>query len=487
MFKKVLLCGLWLLPMGAAVAVPLSSAQMQAIQANMLANIATPTHVFYKQTPAGVLTSIPGAVLASPSLPHAGFSQDYQFNWVRDSALTMQEVITLYQTGNAQEQAKLWPYLLNYVAFANRVAHEVSNLGFNTLGQPKINIDGSLWQQPWARPQNDGAALQAIDLIQIAKLMCAKGDCAEVRRELFNPDPNAASPGVLKMDLDYVAAQWSQPSYGVWEEVKGTHFFVLMVQRKALVAGAEFAKNLGDSAAAAHYQAQIPGIDQLLKRFWNPALSYLPETLDQQFVKGGGLDSTVMLAALYGESAGNPYPLTSPAMLSTVAMLRNQFAGLYPLNWSLKQGVWLGRYPNDIYDGNTFLYGNPWILITAELGEFYARAALQFQAQQAIVISPETLRFWRQIAPTQSLHAGEVVGEHDPRFQVLIKALHQAADAQLQLIAAQLQCGARTCDQLSEQVDRLSGRPTSASDLTWSSVAVLRAWQAKGAVVASVS
>ena len=45
------------------------------------------------------------------------------------------------------------------------------------------------------------------------------------------------------------------------------------------------------------------------------------------------------------------------------------------------------------------------------------------------------------------------------------------------LIAGQLHCNTQACDQLSEQVDRLTGHPTSASDLTWSSVAVLRAWQ----------
>ena len=38
------------------------------------------------------------------------------------------------------------------------------------LGEPKINIDGSPYNEPWGRPQNDGPALRGINMISLFKM-----------------------------------------------------------------------------------------------------------------------------------------------------------------------------------------------------------------------------------------------------------------------------------------------------------------------------
>jgi len=50
----------------------------------------------------------------------------------------------------------------------------------------------------------------------------------------------------VKLDLDYVAANWNNTGFDLWEEVSGSSFFTIAVQHRALRQGATFATALGD-------------------------------------------------------------------------------------------------------------------------------------------------------------------------------------------------------------------------------------------------
>lgn len=466
---------------------PINATQMAQIEHQLLNNIATPTHRLTAPTKHGKLESIAGAVVASPGLPHKGFSQDYRFNWVRDAALTIQILITEYQQGNHATQQRLLPYLDRYVHFMQTAYSYRSHYGYRTLGQPKINLNGTLWQQPWARPQNDGPALSAIDLIQISRIKLKQGDQKFVTHQLFNPNNNFEHAGLIKRQLNYICHQWHSNSYGIWEEVSGMHFFVAMVQYTALIEGSKLADKLGDRQASKRYRNIAQHIQHLISTFWQPGLAYIPETRHQQFIKGGGLDTSVMLAALYANRphVSTPITLNNPKMLATLAMLRSQFSALYPLNWHLKQGVWLGRYLNDIYDGNTFLYGNPWILITAELGEAYYRIGRHILNTPQFSITWYDQRFFNQIAPKVHWQTDHQYSWHKnaKALNILIHSLLKAGDAQLALISSKLKCHDKTCRQLNEQVNRLTGKMTSAPDLTWNYVAIIRTQWARQKLV----
>ena len=285
-------------------------------------NITTETHIVNKQENRNTLRSIPGAVLASPSNRGHEFSQDYQFHWVRDAAIVMSEVAYLYEHASPDEKKKLKPYLMNYINFERKAQQQISRPGEQTLGQPKYNIDGTIWEGDWARPQTDGPALRAITMIMIAKILKEEG------HQVHFLD-------VITMDLDYVAFVWRQPTYDLWEEVNDVdHFFTKMVQRKALLDAAMFLRDEGDVSRANYYSQTAKEITESLERHWNAGRGYFSETVNQQYYKGGGLDTSILLGVLLGNinQPEDPYAVNSDRVMSTVFYLRSAFAGLYRIN-----------------------------------------------------------------------------------------------------------------------------------------------------------
>src|SRR5436190_6681000 len=134
---------------------PWDASEIKIIQQHLLSNIVTPKQTLIKMDQGKAIHAIPGAVLASPSNKGENFSQDYQFHWMRDAAITMQEVLYLYQHATGNEKNHLHDYLVNYIAFETKAQQQLSSDGEETVGQPKFNIDGTIWEGKWQRPQND--------------------------------------------------------------------------------------------------------------------------------------------------------------------------------------------------------------------------------------------------------------------------------------------------------------------------------------------
>lgn len=80
----------------------------------------------------------PGTVVAARSGPsYAQTDPDYEYNWVRDSSLTMDVVETLYAAAsNATAKQQYVDILFQYVA-ARAVEHNDPNL-LTGLGEPKV-------------------------------------------------------------------------------------------------------------------------------------------------------------------------------------------------------------------------------------------------------------------------------------------------------------------------------------------------------------
>ena len=100
-----------------------------------------------------------GAVVASPdeSTPN----QNYYFHWIRDAALTMDVVVSLYdEAPDAEDRDEYGRILKSYVVFSrkNQTAPQPSN--FTGLGEPKFYISGTVFLDSWGRPQNDGPAAE---------------------------------------------------------------------------------------------------------------------------------------------------------------------------------------------------------------------------------------------------------------------------------------------------------------------------------------
>jgi len=174
-------------------------------------------------------------------------------------------------------------------------------------------------------------------------------------------------------------------------------------------------------------------------------------------------------AAIYGAES-----VTDPRLLATAAQLRGQWADpaskyYYPINGADAQaglGPLLGRYPGDVYDGDTdALAGDhPWALTTANFAELYYRVAARISSSKTVPADPLSASFLAQAGVTASATPADAV-----------TALRAAGDAMLQAIIYH-----SDHLELSEQFDAVTGFEKSVANLSWSYAAFLSAARARG-------
>ena len=387
---------------------PFSNAEKNTLTQYLFSNLLSQDHILKKDDQGHVINSLPGAIIASPTNHGPQFSQDYQFHWVRDAALSMQEVVHLYETAAVQDKPAIRSYLLNYVLFERHAQEESLQRGLG-LGEPKLNIDGTVYRGDWGRPQNDGPALRAITFMMIANAVMA--DDEKWVREKILP--------ALILDLDYVSNNWRNGNFDLWEEVYDTdHFFTKMVQRKALKMGATFLWRFGDEYRPQSYRAAANELTRSLEKHWNEGRGYFSETIYQQANKGGGLDSSILLGVLAGDlNNDETISLTDSRIMSSVFYLRNSFAGLYRINVANHHApLLIGRYASDMYDGDSSLYGNPWVLTTNALAQYYYALANAYLSKGVIEVTPMNALFFAQVNPDLFSHTMTITLKDQPHL-----------------------------------------------------------------------
>lgn len=318
-----------------------------------------------------------GAVMASPSRSYP----DYYYHWIRDAALVMNEVFL------EKHRAPEWveSTLKDYVLFSRQ-----NQLTVN-LGEPKFHIDGAEYKLDWGRPQNDGPALRALTLIKFARYLKAQNQDAWVVQNLYKAEIPANT--VIKADLEYVSHHWQEPSFDVWEEVFGHHFYTRIVQARALEVGAEFALEQGDPEAAVWYSEQSQKIYKSLDSFWSSEKQIILVTLNRVgglYIKNSGLDSAVILGVLHADiPKGRAWAVDDSRVLKTAKVLESVFREIYQINQVTKNPAGetlapgIGRYPEDRYDGiTTDKLGNPWFLTTQAFAELYFKNEMPQKAQE---------------------------------------------------------------------------------------------------------
>ncbi len=391
-----------------------------------------------------------GAVIASPSKE----KPDYYFHWVRDAGLVMDVVVDLYKKSkDANYRLYLNQKLRDYVNFS--ISNQKSQ-ALTGLGEPKFYVDGTPYGLPWGRPQNDGPALRAMTLIKWAHVKIAEGDINYVKNVLY--DGNYPSSTVIKADLEFVARHWRDANFDLWEEVSGDHFFTRMTQRASLLQGAELAQKLGDFGASDWYLREAHKITSSLKAFTHSKkTSYIPATLNNaggMDTKKSNIDIAVILGILRGENRDGFIKWTDSKVQNTLGTIVDSFKGLYPINKMPNvPGVAIGRYPEDVYDGDGFQGGNPWVLTTLAVAEaYYEMAALEAASST-----------------------------NKPDHKVVAESLIDIGDNYFKRV----QIHANPDGSLAEQISRFNGYMTSARDLTWSYASVITAnWSRERALQA---
>lgn len=419
-------------------------------------------------SPAG---AAPGAVAASPSRK----DPDYFFHWRRDAALTMQEIVVLYERSSGDEKASYFKMLTDYAAFVKKTQRQSALTG---LGEPKFNMDGTPYNGPWGRPQDDAPAEEASTLIEFASALLKEGH-KDLAKELYGSFADG-----IKGDLEYVSHHWRQTSFDVWEEVKAHHFDTETAQRQALLEGAWLAEQLGDDGAPQWYRAQAKLIEARMNGHWDGDKGYIVSARDQDAGlqgKNSGLDAAVILAAIHrrpmDSSLGSPaqrgfFSVTDARVLATAQALNDRFKAEYAVNRRAGEpGTAIGRYPEDTYFG-----GNPWPLLTAAFAQLDYMAAREYLDRGSLAIEEADLAFFRALDPeAKELRAGLSVKRGDPLFDELIAAFKTQGDSYL----AEVRAHANPDGSLSEQIDKNNGMMMSAKDLTWNYASILSALQAR--------
>ncbi len=386
----------------------------------------------------------PGAIIASPSQSEP----NYFYHWTRDAGLV---VLTL------MSQSEQYPHLIKHIrnwGRFERFAQQESYSG-EGLGEPKFFVNGKVFDGPWGRPQNDGPAIRSLAYL----------------RAFHKIDK------LVQEDVDYTIRNWRNANIDLWEEVRGHHFFTRYAQMTLL------------RYTAVHYQAQMQEshaqgllreaavIEKSLQGFADRSRRIIVPTLAEDYEglqKPAGLDISVILAMNYfgttslhsGESGFWTY--SQPFLMNTALQLSETFQQLYEINRKFpNMAPGIGRYPEDVYDGNGFSGGNPWYLATFGMAEYYCALAQELLQNGSLNTDPISQTFFLTHNPKFQKNP------RDPRqnFLITVKSLLDRADSFMD--RANFHSGRD--GRMAEQFDRGTGFQRGARDLTWSYASRIRA------------
>lgn len=332
-----------------------------------------------------------GAIVASPVLGAYDPDPDYFFHWFRDSAVVVDALRMLHLDGVGDIRAA--GHLRDFVDFSlslrrldgrelvadrtwrSHVAEDYRRFlrddadlagahGKAVAAETRVNADATLDISRWPRPQHDGPALRALSLLRWSILPGA----------VLEPD---ALADLLRSDLQFIAQRWHEPSYDIWEEECGRHYYTIRAAAAALGDGAAWLDRGGERELAGLCSHEAARARAALEDFWLPGEGYVSSRLDVAKVDATAartdkrLDIAVVLAAIHAGAQG-AHSAQDPRLQATLGKLEGLFDALYPINRNRPDGagVAMGRYAGDAYYS-----GGAYFFSTLGAAEFCFRAA----------------------------------------------------------------------------------------------------------------
>ncbi|TRM69210.1 glycoside hydrolase family 15 and carbohydrate-binding module family 20 [Schizophyllum amplum] len=413
--------------------------------------------------PSGALSqgAAAGVIIASPSTS----DPDYLYTWTRDAALVSRLLVDQYTQGT---DTSLQTVIEQYISAQATLQHVDNPSGSYTtggLGEPKFNIDLSAFTGAWGRPQRDGPALRAITMITYGNYLLSSGNDSYVTDTLWP---------IVQADLDYVVSYWNQTGFDLWEEVSSSSFFTTAEQHEALRLGTTFATAIGETSSASSYDTQADNVLCFMQSYWNSGQGYMTANTG-----GGrsGIDANSVLTSIHtfdieaGCDSVTFQPCSDRA-LSNLKVYVDSFRGLYSINSAgSTDPILTGRYKEDSYYN-----GNPWYLTTFAVAEQLYDALTTWDSIGSLDVTSPSLAFFQQF--DSSIAAGTYEATSD-EYTTLTTAIRTWADGFLEVLADFTPSDGG----LAEQVDKSSGNPTSAADLTWSYASAITAFDARSGFV----
>jgi glucoamylase len=258
------------------------------------------------------------------------------------------------------------------------------------------------------------------------------------RAHSFDPDLRALVSRLLRSDLAFTFAHWREPSFDIWEEESGLHYYTLCVSAAALREGADWLDGADERALADSYRAAADIIHRTLDGYWLPEVEhYRSRVLATGARSTKELDIAVILAAIHALGSGSTHTVRDPRMQATLQRLEALFDAAYAINRNrpAHRGPAMGRYAGDVY-----FSGGAYYFSTLAAAEFCFLAAAYDAAGSAWI---------------------------------------KRGDAFLETVRAYTPDNG----EMSEQFDQNTGAQTSARHLAWSYAAFISCVAARRAVV----
>ena len=273
-----------------------------------------------------------GSIMASPS-----FEPDYRFHWVRDAAIIMKSIITLYQES---------PLPFYIEVMEKYIQTEKEHIKHHPA-EPKFNLDKTPYTGDWGRPQNDGPAMRGIVCLKLMKTMSSK-----------------YHPSLLKIilsDLSYTIDEIEQPCFDLWEEEFGYHLYTRMLQTKFLY---EAFKNGRVKRSEPRLTAEI-----LAKAKHYLSHHFTKDGINSSYDTQGRIlrkyDASFLLGLSHVDYDLPLIDLKDEHIKNYVNEMIEQFNEIYPINKKLNI-PFMGRYKDDKY-----FNGNPWLITTIALYQYW--------------------------------------------------------------------------------------------------------------------
>ena len=233
--------------------------------------------------------------------------------------------------------------------------------------------------------------------------------------------------------------------------------------RAALTVGASFAKAQGDSSRSSTYADAASKVAATLGAHYDSGFIFETQSRKK--------DASVICALNDGYLGDGVFAPSGKEAAGTIKTLNQLFCNSFAVNQADTKagvpGILYGRYQGDNYAG-----GNPWILLTSALAELLYRGAAEVHSGN-ITMDADTYAAWGEVLKLPATFDATSFSS----------ALAGAGDGVLTRLHSHVKDGGF---HLNEQIDRNSGSPMAAKDLTWSYATTLKAVHAREVYYANV-
>ena len=411
--------------------------------ANLMERAISATHLRRERTAFGqVVVPARGSVLASPAIADWNPEPDYFFHWVRDAAAVMRAVAELAARADDEAQRRRWTrHFEDCVGFSLGLTRLDGRMlpPFRERTQPEF--------RKFLRQDEELRALRGerllgeprfnadgtIDVLGWSRPQYDGSALRAVACLSFlaaGGDDSVEIRDLLRRDLDFTVRHAGETCIGPWEEAgeSAHHYYVALVQLGALIHGRAFLARPAQDAEAR--------LRALLETHWSAEHGVYAAIAPPAGGRDDLIDSACLLGVLDADLPDGAHSVDDPGVWATLGALDALFAREFPINRS-RVAPALGRSRRDRYFG-----GGAWYVTTLAAAALYYRGAIRSADRGLIARGDAFMATVRDLTPA------------DGHF--------------------------------SEQVDRTTGEPTSARDLTWSYAAFISTAYLRADAVRSV-